>query len=238
MAASVGCLRRGGPECDARRRALAHWGPSTTRAITIDAKPRDVFPWLLQIGYGRGGWYSYDWIDNDGKRSVDRIDPAPLQELVVGDRVKMLPGFGPTVREIEHDHHILSSGEADTWCLLVEPRPGGCTRLISRWRLDRPKSIGTYVWTLIADPGAFVMEQKMLRTIRALAERNANELSTMNDSSHDRNDQLGIFMAIGRGTGMVIGLAVAACPGLALGVAFGAAAGVVVGSAYQAIRHR
>ncbi|MET1012818.1 MAG: hypothetical protein ABWY83_10615, partial [Actinomycetota bacterium] len=56
---------------------------STTRAITINATPRDVFPWLLQIGYGRGGWYSYDWIDNDGKRSVDRIDPA-LQRLAVG----------------------------------------------------------------------------------------------------------------------------------------------------------
>ena len=153
---------------------LPNGAPSTTRAITIDAKPRDVFPWLLQIGYGRGGWYSYDWIDNDGKRSVDRIDPA-LQKLVVGDRVQMLPGFGPTVREIEHDHHILSNGEADTWCLLVELRPGGCTRLISRWRLGWPKSIGAYVWTLIADPGAFVMEQKMLRTIRALAERNAKE---------------------------------------------------------------
>ena len=148
--------------------------PSTTRAITIDATPRDVFPWLLQIGYGRGGWYSYDWIDNDGKRSVDRIDPT-LQDLVVGDRIQMLPGFGPTVREIEQDHHILSSGDADTWCLLVEPSPGGRSRLVSRWRLDWPKSIGTYVWTLIADPGAFVMEQKMLRTIRRLAESNARD---------------------------------------------------------------
>ena len=146
--------------------------PSTTRAITIDAIPRDVFPWLLQIGYGRGGWYSYDWIDNDGKRSVHRIDPT-LQDLAVGDRIQMVPGFGPKVREIEQDHHILSSGDADTWCLLVEPRPGGCSRLISRWRLDWPKSIGTYVWTCIADPGAFVMEQKMLRTIKTLAESNA-----------------------------------------------------------------
>jgi hypothetical protein len=47
--------------------------PSTTRATTIDASPEVVFPWLLQIGYGRGGWYSYDWIDNDGKPSVERI---------------------------------------------------------------------------------------------------------------------------------------------------------------------
>lgn len=143
--------------------------PSTTRAITIDASPRDVFPWLLQIGYGRGGWYSYDWIDNDGKRSVDRIDPA-LQDLAVGDRIQMLPGFGPVVREIGTDHHILSGGEADTWCLLVEPTPEGGSRLVSRWRQDWPKGFGTIVWTLLSDPGAFVMERKMLRTIRRLAE--------------------------------------------------------------------
>jgi hypothetical protein len=143
--------------------------PSTTRAITIDASPRDVFPWLLQIGYGRGGWYSYDWIDNDGKRSVYRIDPA-LQSLAVGDRIQMLPGFGPVVREIETDHHILSGGDADSWCLLVEPTPEGRSRLVSRWRQDWPKSFSTFVWTLLSDPGAFVMERRMLRTIRRLAE--------------------------------------------------------------------
>jgi hypothetical protein len=143
--------------------------PSTTRAIAIDAIPRDVFPWLLQIGYGRGGWYSYDWIDNDGKRSVDRIDPA-LQGLAVGDRIPMLPGLGPVVREIEPGHHILSGGDADTWCLLVQPTPDGRSRLVSRWRQDWPKNIGTFVWTLASDPGAFVMERKMLRTIRTFAE--------------------------------------------------------------------
>jgi hypothetical protein len=143
--------------------------PSTTRAITIDAAPEDVFPWLLQIGYGRGGWYSYDWIDNDGRPSVDRIDPA-LQRLSVGDRIEMMPGFGPMVREIEHDHHILSAGDADSWCLLVEPTPDGRTRLLSRWRQDWPKGLGTFIWTVLADPGAFLMEQKMLRTLRRLVE--------------------------------------------------------------------
>jgi len=169
--------RRWGASDEEVRRAmpgddlLRPGAPGTTRAITIDASPSEVFPWLLQIGYGRGGWYSYDWIDNDGRPSVDRIDPA-LQHLSVGDRIQMLPGFGPTVREIEPDHHILSSGDADTWCLVAQPLPGGHTRLISRWRQDWPKSIGTYVWTLVSDPGAFVMEQKMLRTIRTLAESN------------------------------------------------------------------
>jgi hypothetical protein len=144
--------------------------PSTTRAIMIDASPEVVFPWLLQIGYGRGGWYSYDWIDNDGKPSVERLDPA-LQRLAVGDRIEMLPGVGPIVREIEPNDHIVSGGETDSWCLRVEPTHDGRTRLISRWRQDWPKSAGTYIWIALADPGAFVMEQKMLRRIRDLAER-------------------------------------------------------------------
>lgn len=144
--------------------------PSTTRAITIDAPPEAVFPWLLQIGFGRGGWYSYDWIDNDGRRSIDRIDPA-LQVLSVGDRIEMLPGFGPVVREIVPEHHVLSGGDNDTWCLLIQALPDGRSRLLSRWRQDWPKTLGTRVWTMVCDPGAFVMEQKMLRTIRDLSEK-------------------------------------------------------------------
>ena len=143
---------------------------STTRAIAIDAEPEAVFPWLLQIGYGRGGWYSYDWIDNDGKPSVDRIDPA-LQDLAVGDRIEMVPGFGPVVTEIGSGHHIVAAGETDSWCLLVEPIGDGRSRLISRWRQDWPRAFATSIWIALADPGAFVMEQRMLRRIRDLAER-------------------------------------------------------------------
>jgi hypothetical protein len=169
--------RRWGATDDEVRRAmpgddlLRPGAPSTTRAIAINASPEEVFPWLLQIGYGRGGWYSYDWIDNDGKPSLERIDPA-LQRLAVGERIQMLPGMGPVVREIVADHHIVSRGETDSWCLLVEPTPDGRARLISRWRQDWPKTAGTYVWLAVADPGAFLMEQKMLRRIRDLAERN------------------------------------------------------------------
>ncbi len=144
---------------------LRRGATTTTRAITIDAPPEDVFPWLLQIGYGRGGWYSYDRIDNDGRPSVDRIDPS-LQDLAVGDRIEMTPGLGPVVREIEPNHHIVSGGEADSWCLMVQPTRGGRTRLISRWRQDWPRTPASRVWIAIVDPGAFLMEQKMLRTIR------------------------------------------------------------------------
>ncbi|MFL5737348.1 MAG: hypothetical protein ACJ76P_08415 [Actinomycetota bacterium] len=148
--------------------------PTTTRAITIEATPDAVFPWLLQIGYGRGGWYSYDWIDNDGKPSVEGIDPA--LRLEPGDRIEMLPGFGPVVREIEPPHHIVSAGDHDSWCLLVEPIGDGRSRLLSRWRQDWPKTVATRLWICIVDPGAFVMEQKMLRDIRKLAERSPASL--------------------------------------------------------------
>lgn len=148
---------------------------ATTRAITVDAAPEAVFPWLRQIGFGRGGWYSYDWIDNDGRPSVDRIDPA-LQRLSVGDRIEMLPGFGPVVTDIVSDHHIVATGETDSWCLLVESTEDGRSRLVSRWRQDWPRSVGASIWIALADPGAFIMEQRMLRRIRDLAEgRSAEE---------------------------------------------------------------
>ena len=141
--------------------------PRTTRAISIAAPPADVFPWLRQIGLGRGGWYSYDWIDNDGKPSVDRIDPALAFD--VGDQIEMVPGMGPTVVAIEPDHAIVSAGERDAWTLVVEPLDGG-SRLISRWRQDWPGGIGTFLWASIVDPGAFVMERKMLLRLRQFAE--------------------------------------------------------------------
>lgn len=78
--------------------------------------------------------------------------------------------MGPIVREIVPNHHLVAGGETDSWCLMVEPTPDGRTRLISRWRQDWPRTAGTRVWVALADPGAFVMEQRMLRTIRNLAQ--------------------------------------------------------------------
>ena len=70
-----------------------------TRAITIDAPPDMVWPWLVQMGYGRGGWYSYDRLDMRG-RSADRIVPD-WQALAVGDVVPTDPGGGFVVRSID-----------------------------------------------------------------------------------------------------------------------------------------
>ena len=62
-----------------------------TRAVTIEATSEEVWPWLMQIGSGRAGFYSYDWIDNAGRPSVREIIPE-YQHVEVGDLVPMLPG--------------------------------------------------------------------------------------------------------------------------------------------------
>jgi hypothetical protein len=142
---------------------------STTRAITIAAPPEQVWPWLVQLGYGRGGWYSYDWIDNDGQPSADRII-LELQQLRVGDQILMLPGMGPRVREVEPNRYFVAGDrEAGVWCLVLYPAAGGC-RLVSRWRVDWPLTPATAFWILLSDPGAFIMERKTLKGIRFRAE--------------------------------------------------------------------
>jgi hypothetical protein len=75
-----------------------------TRGITVNAPPSAVWPWLVQMGYGRGGWYSYDRMDNDAASS-DRIMPE-FQSLSVGDIMPTWPGGGFRVAAIDPDHSL------------------------------------------------------------------------------------------------------------------------------------
>jgi hypothetical protein len=140
----------------------------TTRAISIRAPTEKVWPWLVQLGYGRGGWYSYDWIDNDGQPSADHIIPE-LQQLQVGDQIPMLADMRLRVREVGFNRYFVAGDLEGTWCLALYPTPGGC-RLVSRWRVDWPLTPATAFWILLSDPGAFIMERKMLKGIRSRAE--------------------------------------------------------------------
>jgi len=76
-----------------------------TRVMEIAAPPKDVWPWLVQMGYGRGGWYSWDQLDMN-MPSADRIVPE-LQTLAIGDIVPTHPGGGFEVRVVEPEHALV-----------------------------------------------------------------------------------------------------------------------------------
>jgi hypothetical protein len=157
-------IRRAMPGDDLLPRAA-----STTRAISVAAPAEQVWPWLVQLGYGRAGWYSYDWIDNDGHPSADRIIPE-LQELTIGDQIPMLPGMGPRVRAVQPNWYLVpGDDEGGTWCLALYPTARGC-RLVSRWRVNWSLTPATAFWILLSDPGAFFMERRMLKGIKLRAE--------------------------------------------------------------------
>jgi hypothetical protein len=123
-------------------------------------------------GLGKAGWYSYDWIDNDFQRSAEQILPE-FQTLEPGDRILMMPTMGFNVAEVNAGHSIVSILEdgSTSWCLGVFPGDGNGTRLVSRWRPKRQKlTPATAMFEVIAGPGTFIMEQKMLRGIRDRAE--------------------------------------------------------------------
>src|SRR3712207_5384673 len=79
-----------------------------TRAITISARPEEIWPWIVQIGVNRAGWYSYDLLDNLGRPSVRRILPQ-FQDPKVGDVIPISPDEkqGPYVKDFERERWML-----------------------------------------------------------------------------------------------------------------------------------
>jgi hypothetical protein len=144
-----------------------------TRAITIHAVPGQVWPWLLQIGSGRAGWYSYDRLDNAGVPSAAQIIPE-LQHLAAGDLVPMVTGkdIGLWVKELEPGRRMLwwdQKGEY-SWEWLLEPSAAG-TRLVSRLRVTRHPWTRRMLYEVVAANGDIVMIRRMLRGIKERAER-------------------------------------------------------------------
>jgi hypothetical protein len=174
---------------------------STTRAITINARPADVWPWLVQIGQGRAGFYSYDLLENLAGlniHSVQEIIPE-YQDLQIGDVIPLEPGgSGYTVAAMEPERRLVLHADstqdtaleqglgqvamASTWVYELEERPPTHTRLIVRWRarmnpIPASFSGAALFGALIAwviEPIEFLMEQKMMRGIKARAEAVTN----------------------------------------------------------------
>jgi len=114
---------------------------TSTHAITIDARPEQVWPWIAQMGAGRAGWYSWDAIDNGGMPSASRVAPD-LQMVVPGDIMPAVPGatdaFIVSVVEPPWDLVLTvpdgDGGHAVAWEHALFPLEGGRTRLIVRGR--------------------------------------------------------------------------------------------------------
>jgi len=149
-----------------------------THAAVIDAPPADVWPWLLQMGCQRAGWYSWDILDNAGVRSADRIIPA-LQHLAVGDVLPARPvgGEGFKVLRIVPERALVLSGVspewAGSWAFVLEPLGPNKTRLVTRYRAAYPPNPRmSILLPVLAAVHAF-MERKQLRTIKHHAEQRA-----------------------------------------------------------------
>lgn len=157
----------------------------TTRAVTIDAAPGEVWPWLAQIGEGRGGFYSYAWLERvvgANIHNADRVHPE-WQELHVGDTVWLARRFGPRARQVvaavvENEYLVLVSppdfdrlgrGEkaSGAWVFAIR-KDDGWSRLLVR-------GSGGAVGKPWFDIPHFVMEQKMMRGIRERAEKLRSE---------------------------------------------------------------
>ena len=109
---------------------------NATRAISISAPPEAVWPWLVQVGTTRAGWYSYDLLDNLGHPSARRIIPE-LPASAPGDVVPMDPGGtqGLAVHSVDPPRLMIWGTPGDiSWLWQLDPGPAGTTRLVTRIR--------------------------------------------------------------------------------------------------------
>ena len=152
-------------------------------AVTINAPPQDVWPWLVQLGQDRGGFYSYDWLERsfgDDIRNTDRIHPE-WQTLKPGDLVRATqpdylgglfgPNLGWKVERVEPNQVLILGG----WGAFVLKRSNEATRLIVRTRgAGEPNVVLAPLGLLMLEPAHFIMERRMLLGIKERAERSSS----------------------------------------------------------------
>lgn len=157
---------------------------SATMAVTIDAPPARVWPWLVQMGYGRGGWYSWDRLDNFGHPSANELHPE-WQTLAVGDRLAPQPGVWEVAaleperflglrtaidlrgRRIDPTGPPPRCSTDSLWGFLLEPLPGGRTRLVvSGYWAFRPRWLQPLMSVLFLEPEHWIMQTRQFTNLK------------------------------------------------------------------------
>jgi len=165
---------------------------TATMAVTIDAPPSAIWPWLAQMGCDRAGWYSWDRLDNGGVPSAERVNPE-WQDVAVGDRWSSVPS-GSTwfeVAAVEAQRFLALRASIDisrgrpfdvsrmrprlysdsTWAFLLEELPGERTRLVvSGYAADRPHRLLALANFLVWEPAHWVMQTRQFANLRRRAE--------------------------------------------------------------------
>jgi hypothetical protein len=154
---------------------------SLTHAVTIRRPRRDIWPWLVQMGAGRAGWYSYDTLDNGRKHSAERIVPE-LQHIHIGAIMPAMPGVtdGFAVLSFEPERFLIIGWVPDgaapmmTWAFVLEEVSPECTRLVVRARggsgYRPPFGIPVWAGRKVMPAIHFIMQRKQLLEIARRAE--------------------------------------------------------------------
>jgi hypothetical protein len=139
-----------------------------TRAITIRARPDEVWPWLVQVGVNRAGWYSYDLLDNLGRPSAREVI-SELQDVKPGDLLPMSPDgrHGIRVHSLDPPRWMIwgKPGET-TWVWSLEPLADGSTRLITRVRSRYRWLTPSMAFSLVLEFADIWMMRRMLLNLR------------------------------------------------------------------------
>jgi hypothetical protein len=152
-----------------------------TRAVSIGAPPAAVWPWLVQMGYQRGGLYSYDrleqWFGVLDRPSADRV-LTELQGLAVGDIIPIRNDPGWPVAALERERLLVLDIKRPrihlTWSFLLAPEAGSGTRLVLRYRGSFQPRVIDYPFYGFLDVAEFLMSRRMLIGIKERAERLAS----------------------------------------------------------------
>jgi hypothetical protein len=151
---------------------------NATRAVTVQAPPSLIWPWIVQIGFGKAGWYSYDLLDNFGRPSATRIIPG-LQHLQAGDIVPFYQGIGAPqgvglkVKAIQPEQWVLwwdDQTQDTTWTWALDPVDGQRTRLTTRVRMRYRWTRPSILFSLLVEFADLMMMRKCLLGIKQRAE--------------------------------------------------------------------